>query len=115
TGFSWENTPIDELLQEDANDEGVKWRLQVLNDYMRPLRGGDFIVVAARPDQGKTTMLTSEVSYMAPQIPEERNILWVCNEGKASTIVKRLYQSAIGCSLRKLVKLSQAGKLQDAY
>ena len=31
TGFSWENTPIDELLQEDANDEGVKWRLQVLS------------------------------------------------------------------------------------
>jgi len=38
---------------------GIKWRLQELNIALGPLRKGDFIIVAARPETGKTTFTAS--------------------------------------------------------
>jgi replicative DNA helicase len=53
----WVNDPIEELLVEDEQDGGLHWRLPCLNESMRPLRGGDFGIIAGRPDSGKTTRL----------------------------------------------------------
>lgn len=114
-GLAWDNSDIDELLKQDANEEGLKWRLQCLNDCMRPLRAGDFGIIAGRPDKGKTTLMTSEITYMAKQLPDDQNVLWICNEGMSSTILKRAYQSALGCGIIKLVRLSQKGLLKDRY
>ena len=72
---------IDGLLDQRADDNGVSWRLQCLNDTMRRLRGGDFGIIAGRPDTGKTTAIASEVTFMAPQLPAEKTVLWLNNEG----------------------------------
>ena len=114
-GLNWDNADIDELLKQDANEEGLRWRLQPLNDSMRPLRPGDSGIIAGRPDKGKTTFVTSEVTYMAAQLPPDKNILWFCNEGSTGSIWKRVYQSALGCGVRKLVRLSEKGLLKDRY
>lgn len=111
----WDDTDIDLLLQEDLDDSGIRWRLNVLNEHMRPLRPGDFGIIAGRPDKGKTTFLTSEVTFMAGQLPEDRNVLWLNNEGMSGRIVKRLYQSALGKSISEMVALSQAGELSGLY
>lgn len=111
----WDDTDIDELLKEDLNNEGIKWRMNTLNECMRPLRGGDFGIIAARPDKGKTTFLASEVTFMASQLPPDKNIIWLNNEGKSSPIIKRLWQSALGVTISELVKLNQEGKLKDMY
>ncbi|RZI38679.1 helicase DnaB, partial [Herbaspirillum sp. HC18] len=79
--ISYIDTPIGELLQDEFDDTGVAWRLDCLNASMRKLRPGDFGIVAGRPDKGKTTFLTSEVTMFAPQIPPDRNIIWLNNEG----------------------------------
>lgn len=115
TSSRWNDEDIHDLLQEDLNNEGVKWRLNCLNECMRPLRGGDFGIIAGRPDKGKTTFLSSEVTFMAPQLAEDRNILWLNNEGMSGRIVKRLYQSALGVSITELVELNKAGKLRAMY
>lgn len=111
----WNDTDIGDLLQEDLHNEGVSWRLQCLRETMRPLRGGDFGIIAGRPDKGKTTLLASESTYMAPQLPEDRNILWLNNEGMSGRIVKRLYQAALGVTMTQLVKLNEQGKLRKMY
>lgn len=112
---SWNDTDIGELLQEDLNNEGINWRLKCLRESMRPLRGGDFGIIAGRPDKGKTTFLASEVTYMANQLEDTRNILWLNNEGLSGRIVKRLYQAALGVTITEAVELNQQHKLKDMY
>jgi replicative DNA helicase len=106
----WVTNSIEELLEDEKNDVGLHWRLDCLNLSMRPLRGGDFIVVAGRPDKGKTTFLTSELTFMAPQVQQmygdSRSILWLNNEGPGKRIIQRNYQSALDKTVQELVALS---------
>lgn len=106
---------IDSILETELDYSGISWRLGCLNAHMRGLRGGDMGIVAARPDQGKTTFFTSEITHMAPQLPEDKNIVWLNNEGSGKRILPRLYQSAIGCTLHELKELRDRGKLRAAY
>jgi replicative DNA helicase len=109
------DTPIGDLLQQEFDDAGVKWRLNALNNSTRPLRPGDFGIVAGRPDQGKTTFITSEATYWAPQLPEDLNVIWLNNEGPGDRIIPRLYQSALGISMSEMKLMHSEGKLVDAY
>lgn len=109
------DTDIDALLLEESDDNGVRWRLTELNDSMRPLRAGDFGIIAGRPDRGKTTFLTSELTFFAPQLPADRNILWLNNEGPGKRIIPRLYSAALGATKSELLVLSAAGVLKKTY
>ena len=106
---------IANLLEEDDDLGGYNWRLSCLRQSMRGLRGGDFGIVAGRPDKGKTTFIASEVTFLAPQIPKHRNILWLNNEGPGRRIIPRLYQAALGIARSKMVEMSNAGILEQAY
>ena len=112
---TWIDTDIGELLQEEFDDSGIRWRLGCLNMSTRPLRPGDFIVVAGRPDKGKTSLITSEITFMAPQLPKDRNVLWLNNEGPGKRIKPRLYQSALGLSMSEMKQRYVAGTLKDDY
>jgi replicative DNA helicase len=111
----WNNTPIEELLIEDLDESGVRWRLGCLSESMRPLRPGDFGVIAGRPDKGKTSFLSSELTHMALQLPEDKNVVWLNNEGVSSRIVKRLYQSALDKTITDLIEINKSGKLKKMY
>lgn len=107
---------IDELMEEDETSHGITWRLHELRKSMRPLRGGDFGIWAARPDRGKTTSLVSECSYWIPQLPdlypgENRCGMWFNNEGKGSRIKQRYYQAALGCTIPEMIDMHKAGVL----
>lgn len=112
---TWIDDPIEDLLQEDIDESGIKWRLKCLRNSMRPLRGGDFGIIAGRPDKGKTTFIASEVTNMANQLAEQQNILWLNNEGPGKRILPRLYQAALGKSLSDIIQMSNAGTLVKAY
>jgi replicative DNA helicase len=109
------DTPIGDLLKQEFDDSGVKLRLNALNNSMRPLRPGDFGIIAGRPDQGKTTFITSEATFWAPQLPEDLNVVWLNNEGPGDRIIPRLYQSALGISMSEMKLMHSEGKLVDAY
>lgn len=121
----WVTTSIGELLQDEETDHGLKWRTECLNLSMRPLRGGDFGIIAGRPDKGKTTFLTDNLSFFAPQVAamynNERHILWLNNEGPGKRIIQRLYQSALNLTIPELVQHYQqpskthAHKLDEMY
>lgn len=102
---------IEDLLKAEENDEGLHWRLPCLNRHIKPLVGGDFVVVGARPDKGKTTFWTDQLTFMAPQVDqlwpgENRSILWFNNEGPGKRIVTRCFQSALNATMEDLVRLS---------
>jgi len=109
------DTPIKDLLKEDTNAEGIRWRLNCLNSSMRPLRGGDFGIIAGRPDQGKTSFIASEISFMAPQLPADRNVLWLNNEGPGKRIIPRVWQAALNYTISEMVAMSQADKLEEQF
>jgi replicative DNA helicase len=105
----WVQDPIEDLLKDDEHDRGFHWRLQPLDDCMRPLRPGDFGIIAGRPDKGKTTFLTDQLTHFAAQVDdifpgENRTILWFNNEGPGNRIVKRLYQSALYATTSEMVE-----------
>lgn len=103
--------PIEDLLKAEENDTGLHWRLPCLNRHIKPLRAGDFIIIAARPDKGKTTFCASELTYMASQVDElypgeKRSILWFNNEGPGNKIVMRNFQAALNATTEDLVAMS---------
>ncbi|AXN53760.1 hypothetical protein SPS_49 [Sphingomonas phage Scott] len=108
-----------ELANVDA-DVGFHWRQPCINESMRPLIGGDFGIIAARPDVGKTTFLTDAVTHFAPQVDklypgEGRTILWFNNEGPGKRIVTRCYQSALNAPYSDLVERSKRGTIRQDY
>ena len=112
---AWIQDDIGTILEEVQDDSGFRWRLQCLNRHMRGLRPGDMGVVAARPDQGKTTFFASEVTFMARQLPEDKNVIWLNNEGMGKRIVPRIWQAALGLTLKEISELHRSGELKKKY
>ena len=93
----------DHMIAEEANNDGLRWRLGCVARHLRALRGGDFGILAMRPDRGKTTWGASEITYWAVQLDEYdwsrgRPILWLNNEGPGRRILARIRQAALGLS-----------------
>jgi replicative DNA helicase len=110
----------DNLFKDAVNNTGLTWRTDALNLCMRPLRVGDFGVVAARPDAGKTSFIADNITWMAQQIPAQfenpnRPILWFNNEGPGERIQERVIQSALALPASQLVKLQKSGELWSSY
>lgn len=105
---------IYDLLNREEDTFGVNWRLKCLQQCMRPLRGGDFGIVAGRPDKGKTSFLASELTYMAPQL-KDQPVLWLNNEGPGQKIKTRLYIAAFGMSVTNLREYSKDHDIRTEY
>lgn len=103
----------DDMLTEDEQNIGLHWRLTCVARHLRALREGDFGIVAMRPDRGKTTWLSSEVGWMAPQLltlypNEKRPVLWLNNEGPGRRILGRIRQSTLGMSASEMRAIGAA-------
>jgi replicative DNA helicase len=130
----------EELFLEDTNNEGLQPRWACLQMYMRPWRGGDFLIFAARPDSGKTSAIADNITHMGPQVqqyndaahaawlaansesgdvavpePTARIILWLNNEGPGKRILKRVVQAAFGIPMSKIIEKQNAGTLWQEY
>lgn len=79
---------------DDVLSKGLHWRLAELNRSVGPIRKGDFLVVAARVDTGKTTFLASEVTAMASQLPDDETVLWFNNEERGAKVQARVWSAA---------------------
>ncbi len=96
---------IHDLLKETYKAPGLRWRLTSLNRALGSLRKGDFGFVFARPETGKTTFLSSEMSFMANQLSEEQGpIVWFNNEETGNKVKVRLVQAVLGMSKEQVEK-----------
>lgn len=102
---------LEELLNASVKTPGLKWRLNILNRILGSIRQGDFGFIFARPEAGKTTFLTSEVTYMAEQV--DRPILWFNNEEQGGKVKIRCFQASLGITLEELMK--DPKKCQEEY
>ncbi len=83
---------------------GYNWRLNEMNVGAGPLRTGDFVILAARPETGKTTFIASELSFFASQLKDDRPIVWVNNEEGGSKVMNRVIQAYFGVPLSSLIE-----------
>lgn len=95
-------TSLTELYDESYKHPGLRWRLNSLNHSLGSLRKGDFGFIFARPETGKTTFLTSEISFFAQQATS--SILWFNNEEQHRKVMLRIIQAALGISMQELSK-----------
>jgi len=96
------------VIADRITSSGYEWRLDALNRSLGPLRTGNFVIVAARVEVGKTTFLASEVSYLAQQLPKDRPVVLVNNEEESSVVFFRIVQAALGQESKVLIADSKA-------
>lgn len=94
---------LEDLLDSQVKQRGLRWRLDFLNMSLGSLRKGDFGFLFARPETGKTTFLASEASFMAEQLSEDSGpILWFNNEEQGKKVVLRAFQASLGKTIPEL-------------
>lgn len=107
----YDNPDLSTLFTDDEQGIGLTFRYDSINRSIRPLRDGDAIVVAGRPDKGKTSFIADAATHMAGQDPRGRPVLWCTNEGVRTEIIKRSYSATVGCTTPELIALQQEGVL----
>lgn len=85
--------------------DGLNWRLKELNVGLGPLRKGDFVIVAARPETGKTTFMASEASYMLTQLKPDEHVIWINNEEASNKVMMRVIQAYHGVTSSDLLAM----------
>lgn len=100
--FKFTTDSLQDLKNQTIARGGLKWRLKVLNRLLGPLPNGSFGFIFARPDTGKTSFLSSEIPYMASQLPEGRPVLWIANEEDPNIVKLRCYQSTFSLTEAQL-------------
>lgn len=106
----------DQVLADASDGDGLRFRLRCLREHMRPLVAGDFLILAGRPDKGKTTAVASEITHMAELSKGTHgDFIWINNEGPSERIYPRLWQAALGCTVPELLSLKEQGVLMDRY
>jgi replicative DNA helicase len=101
-------------IADRITSSGYEWRLDALNRSLGPLRTGNFVIVAARVEVGKTTFLASEVSYLAQQLPKDRPVVWVNNEEESSVVFFRIVQAALGIESKTIIADSKKAMVDYA-
>jgi replicative DNA helicase len=111
----YEIPDFDTLMHDDTTDAGLSWRSPAIGRSIRKLRDGDFLVVAGRPDKGKTSFVADNATHFASQATDERPVLWLSNEGVRNNIIKRSIQAACGLTTPEMVSAHKAGTLLPDY
>lgn len=97
-------TPDLSYVSKACEGTGFEWRLEELNRSLGPMRQGDLLILAARPETGKTTFAASEMSYWASQLKDDvRPIIWVNNEEASDKVMHRIIQAYFGVDKATLI------------
>lgn len=102
------------IIDQHIRTPGLRWRLNCLNRALGSLRKGDFGFIFARPETGKTTLLSSETTFMAEQLADDSGpILWLNNEESGEDVKFRNYLSALGATKEQILKYPE--RAREAY
>jgi hypothetical protein len=99
-----------ELLTEEVLSDGLRWRLKCLNDDIGDLRGGNLGHVYARPDTGKTSFFSDQITYFASQLVGDQIIAWFNNEERGTKVKLRLYSSMLNKTKEEIAADPQAAE-----
>lgn len=91
---------LERLLQETDRVGGLQWRLTSLNTHIGGLLKGDFGIIFARVNTGKTAFVLSECGHMAAQ----GKVLHFNNEESGPRVMLKYYQSIHGATQNEIRK-----------
>lgn len=111
----WLPPDLEGMLDEEQNEAGLHWPLPCMEAVCKPLRSGDFVLVGARPGKGKTSFLAFLLAYWMQFMPEDKNAVWLNNEGNGKRIYMRVAQAALQTNTLGLMKARQDGTLWSRY
>lgn len=84
-----------------SRQDGLQWRLECLQNTLGSLIPGDFGIIAAPVNAGKSTFLISEGVNFAHQM-KEGTLLWFTTEQTPKQVLKRLWCAALGITETEL-------------
>jgi len=85
-----------EQVKELQTEVRYKWSIEELNLMCGAIGQGDFILLGARPDGGKTTFLLNQACAFASQLDDGECILWCNNEEPRRRVAARRFQAGLG-------------------
>jgi len=88
-------TDLSTLFDKRLRSGGLEWRMKCMNDSAGPIRGGDLIGIGARPEAGKTSLICSEFTFMAPQLPADKGAVIFNPEEAGGRIFMRCLTTAL--------------------
>jgi hypothetical protein len=94
---------LQDLLHDEVTSDGLKWRLNCINQDIGDLRGGSLGHIFARPDTGKTTELAEEATCFAEQLKDDEIVAWFNNEEKGTKVKLRIYCSMLNKTKEEIV------------
>lgn len=78
---------------------GLHWKSPSLESALGPIRQGNFVMLAGFVDSGKSTLATSELAFMASQLPAGKKALLFTNEEDSKRVGTRIMQCGLEWSL----------------
>jgi len=90
------SSSLAELYRKNVLEQGIRWPLTCLNHSLGSLRKGDYGIIFARPETGKTTFISHVCANAAMQKVQDGPILWFNNEQAGSTVLTYCYRSVLG-------------------
>lgn len=78
-----------------SDDPPLQFSLSELRECCSGLQKGDFAIVGAHPDTGKTAFLIDELVHMCTQLPEGKVAVYFNNEQKGRAINQRIISRVI--------------------
>lgn len=114
------STPITEILKEFSEEGGFTFRFcGMLRDSLYPVTPGNLIMVAARVNQGKTSLLCRILADWSQQVEKvygcKRPIMYLNNESAVSRIKGRLYQAALRATIPELQNIGDELELDHEF
>lgn len=87
-----------------ARPPGFTFPLRELQLSCGEIAQGDFVILGARPEMGKTTFVSHCVGHFAQQpVFTDRPIIWANNEERSDKVFRRSVQSVLGVSTADLL------------
>lgn len=100
---------FDRIKQKTDRTDSLKFRLDVLNECLGGLLPGDFGIVGAYAEAGKTSFLVSEVTYIAENM-EEGCVFWLNNEEPEDRIYRRIWESVLETDWDNILRWEEKAK-----
>lgn len=99
---------LDELLALSSNDNRWQFNIETLSRHCYGLGGGEFMIVLARPECGKTSFLVSLMTGPGGFCDQGAKVLYLGNEEATERTMLRSIQSASGMSRTEISEDPQA-------
>lgn len=117
---AFDSTPITDILNEFSEEGGFTFRFcRMLRDSLYPITPGNLIMVAARVNQGKTSLLCRILADWSQQMEKvygcKRPIMYLNNESAVSRIKGRMYQAALKATIPELQSIGDEEELDNAF